>query len=81
MLEYVAEKFGKSKAKEVYNKIERVLDQVAEMCEMYRASKKREGLRKCVFSKQTSIYYRINEDYIEVVSFRPNRQNPETFKL
>ncbi len=73
-------KFGQKKAKEVYERIEKVLDQISKMPEMFRASEQQKGLRKCVFSKQTSIYYRIKDDHIEVVSFRPNRKDPEKFK-
>ncbi len=81
LLEYVLEKFGKNKAKDVYIRIEKVLKEISEMPEMYRASNRKKGLRKCTFSKQTSIYCRVNEAYIEVVTFRPNRKNPGTFKV
>lgn len=80
LLEYIAANFGKGKAKEVYDRIEKTLDRIAEMPDMYRSSKKQKGLRKCVFSKQTSIYYRVHENYLELVSFRPNRKDPKTFK-
>jgi len=80
LLDYIIANFGKEKAKDVYDKIERVLEQIAEMPDMYRSSKKQKGLRKCVFSKQTSIYYRVQDNQIQVVSFRPNRKNPKTFK-
>ncbi|MFO7824533.1 MAG: HD domain-containing phosphohydrolase, partial [Cyclobacterium sp.] len=69
------------KTKEIYVNIEKTLDRISESPKMYRESNKRNGLRKCVFSKQTSIYYRINEDHIEIVSFRPNRKDPNKFKI
>lgn len=81
LLEYVLEKFGQKSAKEVFDTIEKVLESVRNIPEMYPASKKQKGLRKCVFSKQTSIYYRVRADCIEVVSFRPNRKNPKKFKV
>ncbi|MEX2592884.1 MAG: type II toxin-antitoxin system RelE/ParE family toxin [Anditalea sp.] len=81
LLEYVVRKFGQKKAKEIYVCIEKTLDRISKAPEMYRESNKRKGLRKCVFSKQTSIYYRIREDQIEVVSFRPNRKDPKKFKV
>lgn len=80
LLEYVLNKFGQKSAKEVYDTIEKVLDGISQMPEAYPASKKQKGLRKCVFSKQTSLYYRVNADHIEVVSFRPNRKDPKKFK-
>jgi plasmid stabilization system protein ParE len=81
LLEYVFQKFGHKKAKEIYFSIENTLDLISKAPEMYRRSNRREGLRKCTFSKQTSIYYRIKKDHIEVVSFRPNRKNPKKFKV
>ncbi|MDO6437929.1 type II toxin-antitoxin system RelE/ParE family toxin [Cyclobacterium sp. 1_MG-2023] len=81
LLDYVLQNFGQKKAKEIYFLLEKRLDQLSGSPEMYRESNKRKGLRKCVFSKQTSIYYRIKEDHIEIVSFRPNRKNPNKFMV
>lgn len=81
LLEYIVQKFGHKKAKEVFLKIENTLDMLSEAPEMCRESNRRRSVRKCVFSKQTSIYYRIEAEYIEIVSFRPNRINPKKFKL
>ncbi|WP_162419130.1 type II toxin-antitoxin system RelE/ParE family toxin [Cyclobacterium roseum] len=81
LLEYVVRKFGQQKAKEIYVNIEKTLSLLSESPEMYRESDIRKGLRKCTFSKQTSIYYRIKEDHLEVVSFRPNRKDPNKFKV
>tara|TARA_R110002124_G_scaffold188441_5_gene355653 strand:+ start:11037 stop:11333 length:297 start_codon:yes stop_codon:yes gene_type:complete len=81
LLDYVLQNFGQKKAKEIYLLLEKRLDQLSESPEMYRESNKRKGLRKCVFSKQTSIYYRVKEDHIEIASFRPNRKNPNKFMV
>ena len=81
LLDYILRDFGSKKAKEVYENIERVLREIAQMPEMYPASRNKKGLRKCVFSKQTSIYYRVHDEHIEVISFRPNRSNPRKFKV
>jgi mRNA-degrading endonuclease YafQ of YafQ-DinJ toxin-antitoxin module len=43
------------------------------MPEMFPESASFKGLRRCVFSKQTSIIYRIKEEYLEVVRFLDNR--------
>ena len=80
-MEYIVREFGLKKAKEVYEDIEKTLDRISEAPEMYRESNRQKGLRKCIFSGQTSIAYRIKGDCIEVVSFRPNRKDPKNFKL
>ncbi len=78
LLEYIVKEYGLQKAKEIYKRIEFILDQISNMPEMYPASSLKTGLRKCVFSKQTSIYYRVTVDFIEIISFRDNRKNPDT---
>ncbi|GHB35926.1 type II toxin-antitoxin system RelE/ParE family toxin [Mongoliitalea lutea] len=81
LLEYIVRNFGQEKAKEVFTSIESTLALIAENPEMYRISNRRQGLRKCAFSKKTSIYYRIKDDHLEIVSFRANRKNPKKFKI
>jgi len=51
------------------------------MPEMFPSSSKKKSFRKCVLSKQTSVYYQIKNEYIEVVSFRTNRKDPDGFKV
>ncbi|MGY6544614.1 type II toxin-antitoxin system RelE/ParE family toxin [Arthrospiribacter ruber] len=81
LLEYILRKFGHKKAKEIFFSIEKTLGLISKTPEMYRKSNRREGLRKCVSSKQTSIYYRNKNDQIEVVSFWSNQKNPKKFKI
>ena len=81
MLEDIAGRFGDSKAKEISDKLDRFISNISTMPELFRASKKRKGLRKCVFSRQTSIYYRVKGEYLEIVSLRPNRMDPKSFRI
>jgi plasmid stabilization system protein ParE len=81
ILEYIFQKFGSSKANEVFQKISQTLELIAENPQMYPESKRKVGVRKCVFSPQTSIYYRIKNEEIEVITFRPNRLDPTKFKI
>ena len=81
LLEYLVENFGRKKAKEVYDRIEKVLDEISKMPELFPASKKIKNVRKCVLSKQTSIYYRVVGEYIEVITFRANRRDPGKFNI
>ena len=75
LLEYISSEYGRKKAEEIYDKIEKILIEISKMPEMCRVSQKQKDLRQCVLSKQTSIYYRIRDNCIEVVSFRPNRKD------
>ncbi len=77
LLDYLKSKWGVKKAKEIYNKIELVLAFISEMPKIYPSSQLSQHLRKCVLSKQTSIYYRIKKGYVEIVSIRDNRTYPK----
>ncbi|MDH5399522.1 MAG: type II toxin-antitoxin system RelE/ParE family toxin [Cyclobacteriaceae bacterium] len=81
ILEYVQARFGQNTAREVYESIEQTIEKIAVMPGMFPSSKKQKGLRKCVLSKQTSIYYRVSNDWIEVVSFRANLKDPGKFSV
>lgn len=43
---------------------------------MFPEVKKPEGLRKLVLSKQTSIYYKIQNQKIKIITLYDNRKNP-----
>lgn len=81
ILEYIVQKFGRSKANEVFQKMNLTMELIAENPAMYPESTRKPMLRKCVFSPQTSIYYRIEGEEIEIISFRPNRMDPGKFKI
>jgi len=44
-------------------------------------STKKSGIYKCVLSKQTTFYYRINNNEIEIITFFDSRQDPERLKI
>ncbi len=75
LLTYIQNEFGSSIARKVYREIESILAKIAMMPEMFPASMNQPGLRRCVLSKQTSIYYRVHGDFMEIVSFKDNRMN------
>ncbi len=77
LLDFLKSKWGVKKAKEIYDKIELILAFISEMPKIYPSSQLSPHLRKCVLSKQTSIYYRIEKGYIEIVSIRNNRADPK----
>jgi len=39
------------------------------------------GLRKCVISRQTTIYYKCSLNTIDIATLFDNRQNPESLNL
>jgi len=81
ILEYVSGKFGITVAMKVDAYFEEVIDQISINPFLYPNSGKNSNLRRCVISKQTTLYYRFLDDYVELVSFRGNKMNPKTLGL
>ena len=81
ILEYVSGKFGILVAAKVNMYFEEVIDQIAINPLLYSYSNKKKNLRRCVISPQTTLYYRFNGEFVELVSFRGNKIDPKTLGL
>ncbi len=57
------------------------IEQISRMPQMYEPSSKRKTVRRCVVSKQTSLYYRVRKEEIEIITIQDNRRNPKKLKL
>jgi plasmid stabilization system protein ParE len=77
ILDYILSEFGHEVAAKVDMYFEDVIDKIAINPLLYPYSDKKKNLRRCVISPQTTLYYRFNGKYVELVSFRGNRMNPE----
>lgn len=81
ILDYVFEKFGSEVVIKVDKHFDEVIDQIAINPFLYPYSNKIKNIRRCVISKQTTLYYRFNGESVELVSFRGNLLNPKTLEL
>jgi plasmid stabilization system protein ParE len=81
ILEYVSGMFGIQVAAKVDKYFEAVIDQIAINPLLYPYSNKKKNLRRCVISQQTTLYYRFNGEYVELVSFRGSRMDPQGLQL
>jgi plasmid stabilization system protein ParE len=62
-------------------KLDQALFQIAKMPESCPMSHKKKGVYKCLVSKQTSLFYRINDKGIEVITLFDNRQKPSQLDI
>jgi hypothetical protein len=81
VMDYVIFNFGMQTASEIEEDFDRLLNQISLNPKMYPLFDKRKKIRRCVISKQTSLYYRISGEYLEIVSFRGNLMNPNKINL
>lgn len=75
-VEYLEQEFTDKEIDNLGNEIERILYIIAQNPEIFPYSDKYK-IRKAVILKFNSLYYRILNDKIEIVSSFSNRQNPE----
>ena len=61
-------------------KLDRSISTIKNYPESFPSSKKEKGLRKCVITKQTTLYYRFDEKKIKVVTIFDTRQNPKKLR-
>jgi plasmid stabilization system protein ParE len=81
ILEYISENFGYNKAIEVDKYFNEIIDLIATNPFLYPCSNKRNQIRRCVISPQTTLYYRFAGSNIEIISFRDNKMDPKSLDL
>jgi len=60
---------------------EKIIDQISINPFQFPIFSKKKNLRRCVINEQTTLYYRISNNIVELVSFRGNLMNPNTVNL
>lgn len=61
--------------------LSQMLYRISQMPYLYPASRKKEGVRKCILNKRTLIYYRVQPEkqQIEIITIQDASQNPSGF--
>ncbi len=80
LLDYLDENWPRKVKKDFINKLDITLKRICKYPESCPESKEIKRLRKCVVTSQNSLFYRIGENEIEVITFFDNRQDPSKLK-
>ena len=59
-----------------FKKLERTIKQISINPLMFPKTEKRESVRRCVLSKQLTLYYQVDTNYLYIISLFDNRRNP-----
>jgi plasmid stabilization system protein ParE len=81
LLDYLHGEWGDEIALRVINEINHTVSRIQKSPEQFPVFIKKRQVRLCVASPQTSIFFKIKKDYIEISSVFDNRQNPKKRKL
>jgi len=80
-IEYLKENFSEKELKNLAESIEENLILISKNPNLYQVSEAKKDLRRIVILRYNSLYYRIKNDTIEIISFFSNRQNPRKKNL
>jgi len=81
LLDYLYGEWGEEIAQRVIIEINHTVSRIQHSPEQFPVFIKTKQVRRCVASPQTSIFFKIKKDYIEISSVFDNRQNPRKRKL
>ncbi|AKP49788.1 type II toxin-antitoxin system RelE/ParE family toxin [Cyclobacterium amurskyense] len=77
LFEYLITEWSVKVKTDFVEKLDSSIEIIKNQPEIFPESKKGEGLRKCVITKQTILYYRYNSKRINIVTLFDTRQNPK----
>lgn len=77
LLDYLHSNWGKQVTLRYVQRITALLDLICRKPELFPTAGKANLVRRCVVTKQTTLYYRLNKvNQIEVITIFDTRQNP-----
>jgi len=77
LLEYLLVEWSLKVKTNFIKRLDDYLQIIKQEPESFPESEKVSGLRRCVITKQTSIYYEFNDKEIRILSFFDTRQDPD----
>lgn len=80
-IDYLQKNWTDRELKKFSQELEHTLQLISRNPELFPTSKSKIDIRKVVVAKFNSLYYRINQNSIEVLSLFSNRQDPDKNKI
>jgi len=81
IIDYFETNWNEKGLRNFFEKFEKTLQLISQNPQIFRLTNKRKNVRKCVFSKQTSIYYKFENNKVYLITLFDNRQNPKRLKI
>lgn len=80
LFKYLIENWTQKVKSDFVKKLDNKIILLKEYPESFPESEKKKGLRKCVITKHTTMFYEFNSNQINIITFFDTRQNPEKLK-
>jgi len=75
-IEYLENKWTERELKIFSAKLDHTIELISKSPEIFPTSNEKNGVRKAVVEKYNTLYYRINNKNVEIISLFSNRKNP-----
>jgi plasmid stabilization system protein ParE len=80
-IEYLEENWTKKELQNLALNIEETLKLISQNPELFQVSIIKKDIRRAIILSHNTMYYRVKNNQIEIISFFSNRQNPKKRKL
>ncbi|WP_299157074.1 type II toxin-antitoxin system RelE/ParE family toxin [uncultured Christiangramia sp.] len=80
LFEYLLEEWSYKVKSNFVKKLDKNIQIIKNQPESFPKSDKQDGLRKCVITKQTTLFYEFNDTEIHILTFFDTRQDPKKLK-
>ena len=80
-IEYLQENWTDRELRNLALAIEETLNLISHNPNLFQASELKKEIRRVVVAKHNTLYYRIKDNTVEIISFFSNRQSPKKRKL
>lgn len=80
LLDYLEKEWSLKSKNDFIKKLDRSIAQISRLPESCPESRVFKGLYKCVVTRQTTLYFRLNDRTIEIITLFDTRQNPDKLK-
>ncbi len=77
ILEYLNTRWGQQEVTSFISRTDKTLQLISANPRLFVSSAKKPAVHRCVLTSQISLYYRINNQNIELLRFWDNRMDPE----
>ncbi|MFA4851096.1 MAG: type II toxin-antitoxin system RelE/ParE family toxin [Bacteroidales bacterium] len=81
IIDYFETTWSEKELRKFFQRLEKTLQLIAKNPQLFRLTNRRKNVRKCVFSRQTSIYYKFENDTLYLITLFDNRQDPKKLKI
>lgn len=76
ILNYIEQNWSISYRKNFIYNLNELITLISQLPFIYEESQSYPGVRRCIISKQNSMYYKVVEDKIIILTIHDNRKNP-----